>query len=195
MESGIRSRIPDIARAAGVSTATVDRVLHGRTAGAPRHGAACAQGRGGPAVPAGHRAVAFHAAAADAPGVPAAAGHQPLPADAGREHRARRRRDRAVQRAVPGALHRQLRPGAGGRGPAPAWPAGPGPGLHGAGAPAGARGGGRTGGPGRARAHPDLGPGALAARGLRGHRQPRGGAYRGHPDRALPRRPAPARWP
>ena len=30
MESGIRSRIPDIARAAGVSTATVDRVLHGR---------------------------------------------------------------------------------------------------------------------------------------------------------------------
>ena len=30
MDSGIRSRIPDIARAAGVSTATVDRVLHGR---------------------------------------------------------------------------------------------------------------------------------------------------------------------
>ncbi len=30
MESPSRSRIPDIARAAGVSTATVDRVLHGR---------------------------------------------------------------------------------------------------------------------------------------------------------------------
>lgn len=30
MESVARSRIPDIARAAGVSTATVDRVLHGR---------------------------------------------------------------------------------------------------------------------------------------------------------------------
>jgi LacI family transcriptional regulator len=30
MESAARSRIPDIARAAGVSTATVDRVLHGR---------------------------------------------------------------------------------------------------------------------------------------------------------------------
>jgi LacI family transcriptional regulator len=30
MDSAARSRIPDIARAAGVSTATVDRVLHGR---------------------------------------------------------------------------------------------------------------------------------------------------------------------
>jgi LacI family transcriptional regulator len=30
MDSATRSRIPDIARAAGVSTATVDRVLHGR---------------------------------------------------------------------------------------------------------------------------------------------------------------------
>lgn len=30
MTEGVRSRIPDIARAAGVSTATVDRVLHGR---------------------------------------------------------------------------------------------------------------------------------------------------------------------
>lgn len=35
MDSSNRSRIPDIARAAGVSTATVDRVLHGRTAVRP----------------------------------------------------------------------------------------------------------------------------------------------------------------
>ncbi len=35
MDPSSRSRIPDIARAAGVSTATVDRVLHGRTAVRP----------------------------------------------------------------------------------------------------------------------------------------------------------------
>ena len=154
-----RARVADVAREAGVSTATVDRVLHGRPG--VRHAT----------VQQVLKAAArldylpeedFRARArtrADAARLPAARRHQPLPAHARRLHRLRAGRLGAVQRALPLPFDRQLRSGACSPTRCCATAASAdGVAFMGARASAGARSRGHAGRARRAGRHADLGP-------------------------------------